>query len=158
MVEIERNIQEDAKINRFKLEEESESMSRIFLYYDDLLSKQKSILDSLQSEEKKVRAEVFARLSNTLSDGKKPSAQYVSSIIDADKEVSEIENKINKEKKKKYLLETAVNTLDLKRKNLDNLVQLYIKDYYSGKTSTNRDQNIEAQLKKEFNNKYKEKE
>lgn len=152
---MERDISEDVKINRFKLEDAAETISKVIYYWDIKLSDQKSIVDFLESKDKRIRSNIYKEVVGKKIDGKKPTDAYIKGVMEDEIDIKESTKKINAAKKEKYLLETAVKSLDIKKKQIENLISLYTKNYYNDPKIKNSSDASAKDMKQDFRNKYK---
>ena len=146
----------DVAINRFKLEQECEAQPSLYYYYADMLA-------GLKADRDRVDDKLGMTMSNTelavrTAPGKylgevKPTEATIKAAVDANLEVRSLREELTKTNEQIYHLEAVVRSLDHRKSELDNLVQLWIKGYYAapdgGKPSSNDD--YQKQVRKNLN-------
>ena len=147
---------EDVSINRFKLEQESEKQPSLFYYYADLLATAKADRDSLEERLDFTNAayEMDLRTAPGRYLGEvKVTEGTIKAAVDSNPKAQAIRLEYLDKSKEIYHLEAAVKSLEHRKSELDNLVQLWIKGYYAapdgGKPSATDD--VQNQMRKNLN-------
>lgn len=125
-----RYIQEDVRINRFKLEEECDRHPSIYFYWAEKLAEVKAETDHLTAREKYLRAKAAHDLRTNPPDGRKLTEAGIAEETELNGEVQKVSIELNEKKKQRYHLEAAVESMNNRKRELDNLVDLYIRGYY----------------------------
>lgn len=122
---------EDIKLNRFKLEEESEALAAIYDYWSSLQAEAHSDADKAQTNLNRVlsKRELYYR-ENPPMDGKITDL-YIKALVQNDSEVQLAQDIVNEKNSKLYNLEQLVFALHQKKAGLDYLVNLWERGYYS---------------------------
>jgi septal ring factor EnvC (AmiA/AmiB activator) len=130
----ERDLREDMRIDRYALEEEAAEHASIYHYWADKLAKAKSAKDQAQAQYNFVKSEVELeyRREGRLPGDIKITEASISSEVTIHKRVMQAEDELNKAKKDVYHLEAAVNSMENRKREIDNLVTLYVRGYYNG--------------------------
>lgn len=143
MKEFGEDFAKDVKINRFKMSEECEEHSSLYQYYADLLANART-----QVDREKDRLS-FVEAIQELSIRRKPPKEepkiteaVIKAYVQSDDEVVEQKERLREAKDELYHLEVAVTSLEHRKRQLDNLVQLLIAGYYSA-PKTERKPNTE---------------
>ena len=131
-MELERDIEEDVKINRFKLDVEAETHPSIYYYYSNELAEAKKDRDLKKTKTKEITAkiELDYRADKIPFDGKKTEAGISSAVeihpdvVKAKKDYIESEYIVNK-------LSAMEESIRQRKGMLDNLIQLYTMQYYA---------------------------
>lgn len=139
----------DVKINKFKLEEECERQPSLYYYYSELLAEAKSDKDKAASKFSLITSEVDISVRNDPDSPKKLTEALIKSIVTVDLKVVKAQKEYDDAKRKVYTLEVAVNSIEHRKSMLNNLVQLYCKNYYS--QPGNYDSNDQAQQEVRMN-------
>lgn len=123
----------DIKINRFKMAEECEEHSSLYQYYADLLADAKTEVDAKKDKLGIVEAkrELDIRKNDPPKGIPKVTDNVAKALVQADTDVVKQKEKLREAKSELYHLEAAVTSLEHRKRQLDNLVQLLIAGYYS---------------------------
>lgn len=152
-------LSDDIKINRFKLPEECERHPSMYYYWSNLLADAKKECDRAEDQLKFTLADqemnIRASAENT---GMKLTEGGVKASLEINTEVLAARKALRNAQKDRYHLEAAVNSLEHRRSQLDNLTKLGINQFYSApsgaSTSTRPDpledaqQNVRGGLKR----------
>ena len=125
------NPNEDIKLDRFKLEEESEALAAIYDFWADRQADAHSESDKAQTKLNRVlaRRELHYR-KNPPIDGKVTDL-YIKALVQDDSEVQTAQDELDEKNSKLYNLEQLVFALHQKKSGLEYLVNLWERGYYS---------------------------
>ena len=133
------NFQKDLSINKYKLDEECLSHSSRYAYYAEAcavakteVSRAKDRLDLTEAEQ---REAIRIRMEK---DGIKPTIPMLDSATIRDEKVIKAKAELREAEDVYNRLQVAVNAMDARRSELDNLVKLYVAGYYSTVDAGNR--------------------
>lgn len=129
----------DIKIDKLALEEECVKQVDLYWFYADLVAEKKSQIDQLKNHLEVTTAQKELGFRNNPPNGMKVTESTIQALINSDFEVTEIKDNISAVQHKLYMAQAAVAALDQRKSELDNLVQLWIKSYYSNIQSTTGD-------------------
>lgn len=121
----------DVKINRFKLAEECEQHSSLYQYYADLLADARTKVDSSKDRLNVVEAKLELDIRTNPPENLKITDSVVKALVQSDEKVEKQKEDLREAKRGLYHLEVAVTSLEHRKRQLDNLVQLLIAGYYS---------------------------
>lgn len=142
------DFQKELSINKYKLDEECLSHSSRYAYYAEAQAIAKSNLTKAKDELEYTIAEANLRIRADYEEkGKKVTEALISSAIVLDEEVKEAKEKLREAEEIYNRLSVAVQAMDTRRSELDNLVKLYCAGYYStveAGTSTRKNINEQA--------------
>ncbi len=133
------DFQKDLSINKYKLDEECLSHSSRYAYYAEAcavakteVSRAKDRLDLTEAEQ---REAIRIRMEK---DGIKPTIPMLDSATIRDEKVVKAKAELREAEEVYNRLQVAVNAMDARRSELDNLVKLYVAGYYSTVDAGNR--------------------
>lgn len=133
------SFEKDIAINKYKLDEECLSHSARFAYYAEAcavakteVSRAKDRLDLTEAEQ---REAIRIRMEK---DGIKPTIPMLDSATIRDEKVIKAKAELREAEDVYNRLQVAVNAMDARRSELDNLVKLYVAGYYSTVDAGNR--------------------
>ena len=150
---MERDFSQDIRINRFKLDEECEQHSSNYYYWAEQLSDAKKDADAAKDKLKLVLAEQETMIrENAKKSGAKITEAGVSAELEQDEAVQVARRNLRVCQSTQYHLEAGISALEHKKKMLDNLVQLWMKSYYSAPGRTATDEGSDD-IRKQLNNK-----
>jgi len=129
---MERNIKNDVRIDRFKLEEECEKQASLYHHWADGYATAKALTDNLRVKEKFIRAKTAKVFRENPPDGKKLTEAGVQEQVEVHEDIVAVVAALNDSLEIKYHLEAAVDSMDKRDRQLNNLVNLYIRGYYQG--------------------------
>lgn len=140
----ERNYAEDVKIDRYKLEEECTEHPSIYWYWTEQLMEARAELDKIKTQYDLVVAETELYLRKNPPEGIKVTEATIAALVVTNGDVHKKRDEMDAAKKKVNLLAGAVQSLEHKKSQLDNLRHLCISGYYSrsegNKTKSGMDQ------------------
>lgn len=126
------DFKEDIRIDRMKLEEECESHPSVYAYYGEEYAEARAKKDQEKDKLDLVLAERETVIRREAADsGMKTTEAVISALVTQDKEVQEQKEAYRNASAEVYTLDVAMGALDHKKSQLDNLVQLWTKNYYS---------------------------
>ena len=126
------DFQKELSINKYRLDEECLSHSSKYAYYAEAQALAKSELAKAKDNLEYVVAEANLRIRKDYeAEGKKVTEALVTSAIVLDVEVIEAKEKLREAEEVYNRLSVAVQAMDTRRSELDNLVKLYCAGYYS---------------------------
>lgn len=133
------SFQKDLSINKYKLDEECLSHSSRYAYYAEACVVAKSSVSRAKDNLELVMAERNMEIREELANGeKKVTEAMVNAFIIKDKKVLEAKNELREAEEVYNRLQVAVNAMDARRSELDNLVKLYVAGYFSTVDAGNR--------------------
>lgn len=123
----------DTRIDRFSLDEEWEKHSAEYGYWAEQAAELQSESEVLDSELSRKRSELDLEIrSNPKNYGlEKISESAVSSAILVQPEFQMIERRSQNKRKEMLKAKAVLSALDHRRRALESLVELWIRDYYS---------------------------
>lgn len=137
------SFEKDIAINKYKLDEECLSHSARFTYYAEVCALAKTNVSKASDNLKLAMAEANLRIrKNYAENGQKFTEAVITSEIEVDKSVLEAKELLRDAEEIYGRLQVAVQAMDARRSELDNLVKLYVAGYFStvdgsGKKSIN---------------------
>ena len=126
------DFQKDLSINKYKLDEECISHASRYAYYAEVSAIAKTNVSEVKDKLELVIAEANIRIRKNLTDsGQKFTEAMVTSMLTMDSEVQKAKAELRDAETTLARLQVAVNAMDARRSELDNLVKLYVAGYYS---------------------------
>lgn len=130
----------DLSINKYRLDEECLSHSSRYAYYSEAQAVAKSNVSKAKDNLEYVTAEANLRIRKEYTEkGEKFTEAVITSQLTLDKSVNEAKSKLREEEEVYARLSVAVQAMETRRSELDNLVKLYCAGYFS---TVNADGNI----------------
>jgi hypothetical protein len=125
------NFSEDVKINRMKLDEECELQPIMYQFYGEMYADAKAKKDAAKDKLDLVLAqrEMYYRM-NPPMEVKATEAVY-SAMITQDTDVQNAKEELRKTSEALYHLDVAITSMEHRKSELDNLVKLYLNQYYA---------------------------
>ena len=141
------DFQKELSINKYRLDEECLSHSSKYAYYAEAQALAKSEVAKAKDNLEYVYAEANLRIrADYEKQGKKFTEALIASTIALDEEVGGAKKKLREAEEIYNRLSVAVQAMDTRRSELDNLVKLYCAGYYSTvEAGTNTRKNINEQ-------------
>ena len=134
------SFEQDLSINKYKLDEECLSHSSRYAYYSEAQAVAKSNVSKAKDNLEYVTAEANLRIRKEYTEkGEKFTEAVITSQLTLDKSVNEAKSKLREEEEVYARLSVAVQAMETRRSELDNLVKLYCAGYFS---TVNADGNI----------------
>ena len=126
------DFQKELSINKYRLDEECLSHSSKYAYYAEAQALAKSEFAKAKDNLEYVVAEANLRIRKDYeAEGKKVTESVISSALALDDEVRKAKEKLREAEEVYNRLSVAVQAMDTRRSELDNLVKLYCAGYYS---------------------------
>ena len=126
------NFKDDVKINRFKLDEECEIQPALYHFYAEEYALARSIRDAAKDRLDLVLGEREIHIRRNPPDDMKVTEAVITALLVQDSDVQAAKEEYRKAQAKVDLLYAATSSLDHRRSELDNLVTIWTKDYYTG--------------------------
>ena len=134
------SFEQDLSINKYKLDEECLSHSSRYAYYSEAQAVAKSNVSKAKDNLEYVTAEANLRIRKEYAEkGEKFTEAVITSRLILDKGVNEAKSKLREEEEVYSRLSVAVQAMETRRSELDNLVKLYCAGYFS---TVNADGNV----------------
>ena len=134
------SFEQDLSINKYKLDEECLSHSSRYAYYSEAQAVAKSNVSKAKDNLEYVTAEANLRIRKEYAEkGEKFTEAVITSQLTLDKSVNEAKSKLREEEEVYARLSVAVQAMETRRSELDNLVKLYCAGYFS---TVNADGNL----------------
>lgn len=126
------DFEKDLSINKFRLDEECLSHSSLYFKYAEAQQRAKSEVSKADDNLKLTLAERELFIRNSFAEkGLKATEGLIASNVEKDEFVLEAKRKLRKVQDIFNKLSVAVQAMDTRRSELDNLVKLYCSGYYS---------------------------
>lgn len=126
------DFQKDLQVNKYKLDEECISHASRYAYYAEACTVAKSNVSEAKDNLEYITAEANIRIRKNLTDsGQKFTEAVISSMLTLDSDVEKAKSELRNAEAVFGRLQVAVNAMDARRSELDNLVKLYVAGYYS---------------------------
>lgn len=126
------DFEKDLSINKFRLDEECLSHSSIYFKYSDACQEAKSEVSKAKDNLELVQAERRLQIREDLvNGGAKVTESMVESSLIMDEKVREAKEQLRESETVYNKLLVAVQAMDTRRSELDNLVKLYCAGYFS---------------------------
>lgn len=134
------SFEQDLSINKYKLDEECLSHSSRYAYYSEAQTVAKSNVSKAKDNLEYVTAEANLRIRKEYAEkGEKFTEAVITSQLTLDKGVNEAKKELREKEEVYSRLTVAVQAMETRRSELDNLVKLYCAGYFS---SVNTDGSI----------------
>jgi hypothetical protein len=127
----ERDFQADVKINRLRLDVECESQPELFSFYAGALAECRSERDSLREKLKLTRADVELEARRNPPDDLKVTESVIAALVETDKRVISVKDHLGRVEHTFNGLDAIVTAFEHRRSMLNNLVELFGKEYFS---------------------------
>ena len=126
------DFQKDLSINKYKLDEECISHASRYAYYAEACAIAKTNVSEAKDKLELVEAERYEVIRADLEGkGIKTTIPMLDRALITDEEVQKAKAKLRDAETTLARLQVAVNAMDARRSELDNLVKLYVAGYYS---------------------------
>lgn len=151
------DIERDLEINPFKLNEECVSHAGLYYKYAEACADAKAEVGQAKDNLSVVIAERSLAIRKRCSDEKiKTTESIISAMVDSDGEVVEAKDKLREVEGIFAKLQVAVNAMDTRRSELDNLVKLSVSNYYASSDTKVSDESesdsaISREIRKSMN-------
>ena len=139
VMEKEFDFEKDLSINKFRLDEECLSHSSLYFKYAEAQQKAKSEVSKAEDNLSLTLAEREIAIRNSFANsGTKATEGLIASTVKCDEEVLSAQKKLRQAKDIFNKLTVAVQAMDSRRSELDNLVKLYCAGYFSMPNSNDK--------------------
>lgn len=137
---VERKITLDKRINRFKLDEESENLSNIYQYWGKKAADIKEERDNEKSRLEKIKAQIQIKIrtgkysipiDTTTDKPMKLSEKSIEALVDMDEDVCVAKEDFARAEKMYNRAKVNEEAIQIKRSSLNNLKDLFVKEYYT---------------------------
>lgn len=153
------DFQKELSINKYRLDEECLSHSSKYAYYAEAQALAKSEVAKAKDNLEYVYAEANLRIrADYEKQGKKVTEALIASTIALDEEVIDAKKKVREAEEIYNRLSVAVQAMDTRRSELENLVKLYCAGYFSNvvpdkaeNTRRNINEQTSSDLRKSLN-------
>lgn len=126
------DFQKDLSINKYKLDEECISHASRYAYYAEACAIAKTSVSEAKDKLELVEAERYEVIRADLENkGIKTTIPMLDRALITDEEVQKAKAELRDAETTLARLQVAVNAMDARRSELDNLVKLYVAGYYS---------------------------
>lgn len=126
-----KNFERDVKINRFKLEEESEKQPSIYFYYANELAELKKKKDSLENKLNLLLSETELSIRDNPPVETKITESLIKSLVEKDQYVHHMKKKLVDVKGDIYVYTALVTALEQRNSQLKVLKDLFIANYFT---------------------------
>lgn len=131
------DFQQEVKINKYRLDEECLSHASKYAYWAEAYSLAKSDVGLAKDNVAYVTAVRSMALRNLYNEShEKYTEARLQAAVDIDDEVLEAKSKLRKAEDIAAKMYVAVNAMEVRRSELDNLVKLYCAGYFSNVATT----------------------
>jgi len=127
-----RDFTDDIRINRFKLDEENEIQSSLHSYYGSQQVEAEKEWKEAKDNLDLVYAQRDIHYRKNPPDDIKVTEATAKSLVEADAEVQKAKEKLRVAEHALNTLNMGLKSIDMKRSALNNLTELFTKDYYNG--------------------------
>lgn len=121
----------DIKVDKYHLDEESEMSASILSHYAELNAEAKGEVDKAENALKLTMAKRDLDYRSNPPGIMKITESVIASLVESDEEVIELKEELRKAKEKSYRYYAAVDALHDKSARLHDLVDLWMKGYYT---------------------------
>jgi len=130
MINVE-DVKRDVKINRFKLEEESEKQPSLYFYYANELAELKGKKDKMENKLNLILAEVELSIREKPPEKIKITESVIKSLVEKNKKVIEIKKRLAEIKEEIYVYSAVVSALEQRNSQLKVLKDLFLANYFT---------------------------
>lgn len=129
-----RDITDDVKINRYKLEEAAEEQSFLYYHYSELLNDARRVSDEKKLQLKKTLASIELRYRSgdlEIGEGVKLTEGSINAAVETNPDVIEAKRELMEADTAVNRAQSAEEAIRMRKSMVQNLVQLYTMQYYS---------------------------
>ena len=127
------NFEKDISINKYKLDEECLSHATLYFNYADACAQAKLAVNRANDKLSLVRAETNILIRDDYSKkGAKFTEALVTSEVEKSEAVIEAKDELREAEETYARLQVAVQAMEARKAELDNLVKLYVAGYFAG--------------------------
>lgn len=151
------DIENDLKINKYKLDEECLTHASTYNRYAEMATKTKTELTKAKDKLSLITAQRnIAIREEIVKSGSKITEKMIESYLEADKEVLKVKKEVREIEEVNATFNAMLDSFEHRKSELDNLVKLYCAGYYSvvGKKETSTE-TTEKDIRKNLNKKAK---
>lgn len=151
------SFEKDLSINKYRLDEECLSHSSRYAYYSEAQAVAKSNVTKAKDTLEYVTAEANLRIRKEYTEkGEKFTEAVITSQLTLDSEVNKAKVELREKEEIYARLSVAVQAMETRRSELDNLVKLYCSGYFStvnvdGNARKNLNEQISSDIRKNLN-------
>jgi tetrahydromethanopterin S-methyltransferase subunit G len=131
LMEYGNDFNEEVKINKFKLEDESERHPNLYYFYSDLLDEAKWKKDEIEKKLEFVTAREELKIRKNPPKDVKITEGSIKALLVVNEEVVKLKDKLVEIKREVYHFKTAVEAIEQRNSRLKDLTSLYISGYFS---------------------------
>lgn len=126
------DFKKELEINKYRLDDECLGHSAKYAYYAEAQAEAKARLSELKDKLDFVSGEANLRIRKEYAErGEKVTEGIVASRLSTDSDVVKAKADVREGEEIYLRLTSAVNSMDVRRSELDNLVKLYVAGYFS---------------------------
>ena len=151
------DIENDLKINKYKLDEECLTHASTYNRYAEMATKTKTELTKAKDRLSLITAQRNIAIREEIAkSGSKVTEKMIESYLEADKEVLKAKKEVREIEEVNATFNAMLDSFEHRKSELDNLVKLYCAGYYSvvGKKETSTE-TTEKDIRKNLNKKAK---
>lgn len=127
------NFTEDVKVDRFHLDEENELQPSLYAFYADKMTDAKQDRDKAADALKFITATRDIYYRRNPPDDVKTTEKVFDDLVTTDTEVVQATEELRRTEKVLNTITNALSSVDQRRSSLNNLTELYVKNYYTSK-------------------------
>lgn len=128
---MELDINKDASIDRYNLEKEATRLPSVIAKYQDAILEQTRVVDNLRIKKEKEEAVARQDARRALTTEGKPTQAMVDDAVSCLPAIIRLRKEVAEEERELAYLKSCIAILEVKRRSLDNLVTLFVRDYYN---------------------------
>lgn len=152
------DIENDIKINKYKLDEECLTHASTYNRYAEMVTKTKTELTKAKDKLSLITAQRnIAIREEIVKSGSKVTEKMIESYLESDKEVLNAKKEVREIEEVNATFNAMLDSFDHRKSELDNLVKLYCAGYYSvvGNKKETSTETTEKDIRKNLNKKAK---
>lgn len=152
------DIENDIKINKYKLDEECLTHASTYNRYTEMVTKTKTELTKAKDKLSLITAQRNIAIREEIAkSGSKVTEKMIESYLESDKEVLNAKKEVREIEEVNATFNAMLDSFDHRKSELDNLVKLYCAGYYSvvGNKKETSTETTEKDIRKNLNKKAK---
>ena len=152
------DIENDIKINNYKLDEECLTHASTYNRYAEMVTKTKTELTKAKDKLSLITAQRNIAIREEIAkSGSKVTEKMIESYLESDKEVLNAKKEVREIEEVNATFNAMLDSFDHRKSELDNLVKLYCAGYYSvvGNKKETSTETTEKDIRKNLNKKAK---
>lgn len=152
------DIENDIKINKYKLDEECLTHASTYNRYAEMATKTKTELTKAKDKLSLITAQRNIAIREEIAkSGSKVTEKMIESYLESDKEVLNAKKEVREIEEVNATFNAMLDSFDHRKSELDNLVKLYCAGYYSvvGNKKETSTETTEKDVRKNLNKKAK---